>query len=83
MIESSNAICKDKCRVEYIPCESNYVKLYSVSPVLDSMLIEKVHEKLYESKTREGWPSIMIYDSQGSYIISHGYSGNFYKQAGD
>lgn len=83
MIESGKDVCKDKCRIEYVPCEFNYVKLYWVSTDLDSTLIGSVHQKLYDDKTREGWPTIMIYDDQGSYLITHGHRGNFYNQSGD
>jgi hypothetical protein len=83
MIESSKIVCGDNCRIEHIPCEYNYVKLYLESAKVDSSLIRKVHKKLFNNKTNEGWPSIMIYSKEGSYIISHGQSGKFYKQHGD
>ena len=83
MIESGETICQDGCRIEYIPCEYNYVKLYLKSNEMDSILIDRVHQRLYDKRTNEGWPSVMVYNSEGSYVASHGHKGDFYKQSGD
>lgn len=83
LIDSVNIKFKNHFSVENIPCDFNYIKLKLYTQDLDSTLIEDAHKVLYNSEKKIGWPTILIYDNNKDYIISHSKNNKFYYQTGD
>jgi len=83
LIDSVNIKFKDYFSVVNVPCEYNYIKLELQTSNMDSTLIEETHKILYDPIKKIGWPTIIIYDNNGNYIISHSKNNKFFYQSGD
>ena len=83
LIDSANARFIDYFSVESIPCEFNYINLKLHTLNIDSTQIREAHKILYCMDKKLGWPTVLVYDSNGNYIISHSKNGKFYYQTGD
>jgi len=83
MIDSVNNSYNDKFIVKNIPCEYIYINLKLYSNKMDTISINEAHKILYDEKKKIGWQTIMIYDKNGRYVISHSNNGRFYYQTGD
>lgn len=83
LIDSVNTKFKDSFSIEYIPCEFNYINLKLNTQNLDSTLVREAHQILYNPDKKTGWPTILIYDDNKNYIISHSKNNKFYYQTGD
>lgn len=83
MIDSVNSYYVNKFRIENIPCEYIYINLKLYSNKIDTISINQAHKILYDEKKKLGWQTIIIYDKNGKYVISHSNNGVFYYQTGD
>jgi hypothetical protein len=73
----------DEIRIERIPCESNYINAYMNGDEVDPVLIKSLHQALYNEQDEIGWFTLLVYDSEGKYLLSHSASGKFFLQTGD
>lgn len=82
-IDGANAILNANGRVEYTPCEATYISVRLRTEGVDTLLINHLHSVLNDESSREGWPVLLVYDDNGTYLVSHHFSDRFYTQSGD
>ena len=69
--------------LEPIPCEMRYFNVNLKTEKCDTLMINDLHELLYDSEKHDGWITLLVHDASGKYLFSHGKNGNIYKQSGD
>ena len=83
-LENANAKYSNYLLLENIPCENSYLRLKLKTDHLDTLIIHAVHADVYSQNIpHDGWATILIYDKNNNYILSHHHTGNFFKQEGD
>jgi len=83
MLDKVNLRYKNILKVENIPCEYIYLEVHYEIVEVDTILLNEVHNLLYDENQRTGWQTLLIYDYRGDYIFSHSKNGNIYYQIGD
>jgi len=73
----------DKILIERIPCEAIYINAYLLDNEVDSILVNSLHQDLYNQQKKIGWQTILVCDKAGNYLFSHSSKGKFYQQSGD
>lgn len=73
----------DKILIERIPCEAIYINAFLLDNEVDSILVNSLHQDLYNQQKKIGWQTILVYDKAGNYLFSHSLPGQFYQQSGD
>lgn len=73
----------DVMKVEHIPCEYRYIKVYSLTSNINDTILNSVHGILYNKKTQKGWLSLDVYDNNGKYLYSHNTNNQTYVRSGD
>ena len=71
----------DFFRIDVVPCEGYYINVYLKQEQVDTMNVNRLHKILYDSSTRSGWQSLIIYSKQERFLFTHSYSGKISKKA--
>ena len=69
--------------VEVIPCEFGYINIKLKHNRFHDTIFHQVHSLLYDSLSKKGWATLLIFDNKGNYLYSHSSNNKFYKQKGD
>ena len=80
-IERVTATYGDILRIKNIPCEYRYLDVYLLKPDVNDTVLNSVHKLLYDEKTKTGWITLDIYNSDGMYIYTHTRYNTTYKKS--